>query len=81
MRLDWTAAKRPVRGITPESKNGACNDPPERFGSLLLGVVIHTDPAHARLLADHANPVVQAFYGALGTVCPDLGTDRVVAHE
>jgi hypothetical protein len=49
--------------------------------SWLLGVVIHTDPEHAKRLADHSDSAVQAFYGALGTACPDLGTDRVVAHE
>lgn len=49
--------------------------------SWLLGVVIHTDPEHARRLADHSDPAVHAVYGILLNVCPDFGADRVVAHE
>jgi hypothetical protein len=48
----------------------------------LLGVVIRTDPDHARMLEDHAASVVHCFYGSLAAACPaGFETDRVLIRD
>jgi hypothetical protein len=48
----------------------------------ILGLVIYTDAEHGRLFRDWADPeVCSCVMSALATVCPDLGSDRVVVLE
>lgn len=45
----------------------------------VLGLVIYTDADHGRVLTDWSDPeVCSCVMSALATVCPELGSDRVV---
>lgn len=46
----------------------------------LVGVVVTASPEYAAALRDPENPLLPEVMGALLEVCPDLGSERIVAR-